>query len=596
MGKRLGELTKGNTKCMVEVNGVRLIDRMLTQLTTRGLSRVVIVVGYKKEELMAHIGHRYDNRLKIEYVHNDIYDKTNNIYSLALAKQYMLEEDTLLLESDLIFDDSMLDLIIGDPYPNLALVAKYETWMDGTMVRISEDNDIMSFIPKKAFKYSEIEHYYKTCNIYKFSREFSTTQYVPFLEAYSKAMGNNEYYEQVLRVLTALDRSDLKALPITTEKWYEIDDVQDLDIASTMFSPEEELLGKYHRRYGGYWRFPQLKDYCYLVNPYYPTARMKDELRANFDVLLTEYPSGMYVNSLLAGKYFGIRQDYVVIGNGAAELIKSYVENHVDGKLGIVFPTFEEYPNRALAERIVKYTPDNADFAYTAQDIQDYYGDKEITTLLLINPDNPSGNFIPKDELVDIIEWAREHCITLIVDESFVDFTDGFEANSLLHNDILERYTHLVVVKSISKSYGVPGLRLGILASSDQELIARMKKEVAIWNINSFAEFYMQIFGKYEKDYTVACHKFIEERELFFEELKAVPFLRVIPSQANYFLCEVTDKYTATELTELLLKHYNILIKDCGTKSAFAGKQYIRIAIRDRADNTYFVEALKELA
>lgn len=596
MGKRLGELTKGNTKCMVEVNGVRLIDRMLTQLTTRGLSRVVIVVGYKKEELMAHIGHRYDNRLKIEYVHNDIYDKTNNIYSLALAKQYMLEEDTLLLESDLIFDDSMLDLIIGDPYPNLALVAKYETWMDGTMVRISEDNDIMSFIPKKAFKYSEIEHYYKTCNIYKFSREFSTTQYVPFLEAYSKAMGNNEYYEQVLRVLTALDRSDLKALPITTEKWYEIDDVQDLDIASTMFSPEEELLGKYHRRYGGYWRFPQLKDYCYLVNPYYPTARMKDELRANFDVLLTEYPSGMYVNSLLAGKYFGIRQDYVVVGNGAAELIKSYVENHVDGKLGIVFPTFEEYPNRALAERIVRYTPDNADFAYTAQDIQDYYGDKEITTLLLINPDNPSGNFIPKGELVDIIEWAREHCITLIVDESFVDFTDGFEANSLLHNDILERYTHLVVVKSISKSYGVPGLRLGILASSDQELIARMKKEVAIWNINSFAEFYMQIFGKYEKDYTVACHKFIEERELFFEELKAVPFLRVIPSQANYFLCEVTAKYTATELTELLLKHYNILIKDCGTKSAFAGKQYIRIAIRDRADNTYFVEALKELA
>ena len=596
MGKRLGELTKGNTKCMVEVNGVRLIDRMLTQLTTRGLSRVVIVVGYKKEELMAHIGHRYDNRLKIEYVHNDIYDKTNNIYSLALAKQYMLEEDTLLLESDLIFDDSMLDLIIGDPYPNLALVAKYETWMDGTMVRISEDNDIMSFIPKKAFKYSEIEHYYKTCNIYKFSREFSTTQYVPFLEAYSKAMGNNEYYEQVLRVLTALDRSDLKALPITTEKWYEIDDVQDLDIASTMFSPEEELLGKYHRRYGGYWRFPQLKDYCYLVNPYYPTARMKDELRANFDVLLTEYPSGMYVNSLLAGKYFGIRQDYVVVGNGAAELIKSYVENHVDGKLGIVFPTFEEYPNRALAERIVKYTPDNADFAYTAQDIQDYYGDKEITTLLLINPDNPSGNFIPKDELVDIIEWAREHCITLIVDESFVDFTDGFEANSLLHNDILERYTHLVVVKSISKSYGVPGLRLGILASSNQELIARMKKEVAIWNINSFAEFYMQIFGKYEKDYTVACHKFIEERELFFEELKAVPFLRVVPSQANYFLCEVTAKYTATELTELLLKHYNILIKDCGTKSAFAGKQYIRIAIRDRADNTYFVEALKELA
>lgn len=596
MGKRLGQLTKNNTKCMVSVNGERLIDRMLTQLSSRSLSRVVIVVGYKKNELISHIGNRYDDRIKIEYVHNDIYDKTNNIYSLALAKQYMLEEDTLLLESDLIFDDNMLELIINNPYPNLALVAKYETWMDGTMVRISEDNDIMSFIPKKAFKYSEIEHYYKTCNIYKFSREFSSTQYVPFLEAYSKAMGNNEYYEQVLRVLTALDRSDLKALPITNEKWYEIDDVQDLDIAATMFSSEGELLGKYYRRYGGYWRFPQLKDYCYLVNPYYPSPKMKDELRANFDVLLTEYPSGMYVNSLLAGKYFGISQDYVVVGNGAAELIKSYMENHVKGNIGIIFPTFEEYPNRALAERIIKYIPNNADFSYTAKDIQTFYADKELSTILLINPDNPSGNFISMAELLPLIEWAYERGIMMIVDESFVDFTNDFANNSLLHNNVLEAHSNLVVVKSISKSYGVPGLRLGILASGNNDLITRLKKEVAIWNINSFAEFYMQIFGKYEKDYFVACQKFIEERDIFFDELKTVSYLRVIPSQANYFLCEVTDKYTATELTQLLLKQYNILIKDCGTKSAFAGKQYIRIAIRDRADNAYFVKALKELS
>lgn len=596
MGKRLGQLTKNNTKCMVSVNGERLIDRMLTQLSSRSLSRVVIVVGYKKNELISHIGNRYDDRIKIEYVHNDIYDKTNNIYSLALAKQYMLEEDTLLLESDLIFDDNMLDLIINNPYPNLALVAKYETWMDGTMVRISEDNDIMSFIPKKAFKYSEIEHYYKTCNIYKFSREFSSTQYVPFLEAYSKAMGNNEYYEQVLRVLTALDRSDLKALPITNEKWYEIDDVQDLDIAATMFSSEGELLGKYYRRYGGYWRFPQLKDYCYLVNPYYPSPKMKDELRANFDVLLTEYPSGMYVNSLLAGKYFGISQDYVVVGNGAAELIKSYIENHVEGNIGIIFPTFEEYPNRALAERIIKYVPNNADFSYTAKDIQTFYADKELSTILLINPDNPSGNFIPMAELLPLIEWAHERGITMVVDESFVDFTNDFANNSLLHNNVLETHSNLVVVKSISKSYGVPGLRLGILASGRVDLITCLKKEIAIWNINSFAEFYMQIFSKYEKDYFVACQKFIEERDIFFDELRTVSYLRVIPSQANYFLCEVTDKYTATELTQLLLKQYNILIKDCGTKSAFAGKQYIRIAIRDRADNAYFVKALKELS
>ena len=595
MGKRLGELTKNNTKCMLPVNGIRLIDRMLTHLSELNLNKVVIVVGYESDNLVNHIGNRYDGKLKIEYINNPIYDKTNNIYSLALAKNYMLEDDTLLLESDLIFEKSMLDLIINHPYPNLALVAKYESWMDGTMVQISEDHDITNFIHKKSFRYSDIDTYYKTCNIYKFSKEFSVNQYVPFLEAYSKAMGNNEYYEQVLRVITALDKCDLKALPISDEKWYEIDDIQDLDIAETLFANDEDLLAKYNSRYGGYWRFPQLKDYCYLVNPYYPSRRMKDELKANFDVLLSNYPSGMYVNSLLASKYFRIRQDYVVVGNGAAELIKSYIENHINGNIGIIFPTFEEYPNRAIAERIVKYVPDNDDFSYTAQDIKNYYSDKNISSLLIINPDNPSGNFIKTSELLPLIKWASENNINVIIDESFVDFTDDFSNNSLLHNSILEENQNLVVVKSISKSYGVPGLRLGILATSDKETIAKMKKDVAIWNINSFAEFYMQIFSKYEKDYIVACHKFIEERNIFFKELKDVSFLRVIPSQANYFLCEVGGKYSAKELTEILLKKYNILIKDCGTKSAFSGKNYIRIAIRDREDNSYFVKALKEL-
>ncbi|MEE0803939.1 MAG: phosphocholine cytidylyltransferase family protein, partial [Prevotellamassilia sp.] len=154
MGRRLGDLTKDNTKCMVKVNGVTLIDRLLTQLSKLQLNRVVIVVGYEGEKLQAHIGTRYDDTLKIEYVNNPVFDKTNNIYSLALAKKQLEEDDTLLIESDLIFDDAMFPLLLSDPYPNLALVAKYQTWMDGTMVRIDEDNNIVNFVPKQAFKYS----------------------------------------------------------------------------------------------------------------------------------------------------------------------------------------------------------------------------------------------------------------------------------------------------------------------------------------------------------------------------------------------------------------------------------------------------------
>ena len=430
-------------------------------------------------------------------------------------------------------------------------------------------------------------------NIYKFSREFSRNVYVPFLEAYCHALGNNEYYEQVLRVITLLDRSDLKALDIGQEKWYEIDDVQDLDIAETIFTSGEDLWRNYSRRYGGFWRFPQLLDFNYLVNPYFPSHRMLQELKASFDVLLTSYPSGMGVNSLLAGKYFGIRQQYVVPGNGAAELIKAVME-HQPGKVGVIYPTFEEYPNRKPDE-VEIMVPQNADFSYSVNDVKDYFGAHSVKTLLIINPDNPSGNFIALDKVKELAAWCRERDMMLIVDESFVDFAEGYPENTLLRNDILEANPNVMVMKSISKSYGVPGLRLGVLASANEELIRSVRRDVSIWNLNSFAEYYMQIFGKYTADYDVACRKFMDERRRFEQELLSVPFLRVIPSQANYFLCEVDKRISSSQLAIRLLRDANILVKDCAYKKAFEGKNYVRIAVRNRQENDRLVAALKAL-
>lgn len=321
---------------------------------------------------------------------------------------------------------------------------------------------------------------------------------------------------------------------------------------------------------------------------------MREELKANFDILLSEYPSGMAVNSLLIGKYFGIKQEYACVGNGAAELIKSLMES-VEGNIGVVFPTFEEYPNRKNGQEIISYIPSNPDFSYAATDLENYYSDKDLSALLLINPDNPSGNFISKENVLLLATWAKARNILLIVDESFVDFTEGSTENTLLHNEILESFDNLIVMKSISKSYGVPGLRLGVIATSDTQFISRMKKDVSIWNINSFAEFYMQIFGKYENDYRKACIKFRNERERFFRELQRIPYLRVIPSQANYFLCEVTDKYSSKELSKLLLDKANILIKDCGAKAAFSGRDYVRIAVRGKEDNDSLVDILNRL-
>ncbi len=593
MGKRLGEYTKNNTKCMVPVNGTPLIDRLLGQLRKLDLTRVVIVVGYEGKKLMDYLGNDYDG-LSIEYVDNPIYDKTNNIYSLALAKDKMMEDDTLLVESDLIFEDGMFELLISNPFPNLALVAKYETWMDGTMVCIDQDYNIVNFVPKSAFRYADVNEYYKTVNIYKFSKEFSTNKYIPFLEAYTKAVGNNEYYENVLRVLAFLNPGELKAHPITNEKWYEIDDKQDLDIAEALFADEEHLLKKYYGRYGGFWRFPQMLDFCYLVNPYFQRSRIIDEIEANFRTLIAEYPSGMKVNSLLASKCWGVKEEYIIPGNGAAELIKALMEN-VEGKMGVIRPTFEEYPNRLNDENVVAFVPQNRDFRYGVNDLIDFFEKNPVDVLLLINPDNPSGNFIPFEDVCKLAEWCETRDMRLILDESFVDFSKQWETSSFLHDALLEAYPHMAVMKSISKSYGVPGIRLGILASADAALIAKMKKQVSIWNLNSFAEFFMQIYTKYEKDYKNACMQFIKTREDFEQDLKTVPFLHVMPSQANFFFCEVLEPHKPLDLVVKMLKEHDILISACSAKKGIAPNKYIRVAVRNHADNKRLVDALRSI-
>lgn len=590
MGRRLKELTQDNTKCMVKINGVTLIERMLRQIDRHNLSKIVIVVGYEGQKLIDYISTLKSINTPIVYVDNPIYDKTNNIYSLSLAQDYLCEEDTLLFESDLIFEDCVIDALLNDPRPSLALVDKYESWMDGTCVKLDEQDNITAFIPGKNFKYSEKDEYYKTVNIYKFSKNFSKNSYVPFLNAYIKALGENEYYEQVLRVITMLDNPEIKAKRLAGQLWYETDDIQDLDIASSMFNPDDdEKVSAVQKRFGGYWRYPKLLDFCYLVNPYFPPQRLMDEIKANFETLISQYPSGMGVNSLLAAKNFDVHQENIVVGNGAAELIKSFMEGQ-NGKIGFIRPTFEEYPNRYDKENSVIFIPENPDFSYTADDIMSFFGDKEINTLVIINPDNPSGNYIPKADLLHLIDWTKEKGLKLVIDESFVDFADC-EDSTIILQDILDTNKNLYVVKSISKSYGVPGVRLGVLASGDVETISQIKRDVAIWNINSFGEFYMQIAEKYKKDYAAALKLFRAERARFEAELKKLDGLRVVPSQANYFMVELTGKTSAKELTRKMLLIHNILIKDLVSK--VGGKQYIRIAIRNTQDNDRLIEALK---
>ncbi|MBE6323166.1 MAG: aminotransferase class I/II-fold pyridoxal phosphate-dependent enzyme [Bacteroidales bacterium] len=571
MGKRLGEYTKNNTKCMVEVNGEKLIDRVIKQLGGLNLKRLVLVVGYQGDKLKNYIGDRYDDVIKIEYIENPVYDKTNNIYSLALAKNVLCEDDTLLLESDIIFEDRVLQTIVENPYPNLALVDKYETWMDGTMVCINDKNEIVNFVPKAAFRYEDVDSYYKTVNVYKFSKEFSRDVYVPFLDAYSKVMGNNEYYEQVLRVITYLHKSELRALPLSGEKWYEIDDAQDLDIASTLFSNDKAKYNEYRKRIGGYWRFPQLTDFSVSSNPYFPTKRMLDEMRANFDTLVGAHPSGMQVNALVAGKNMGVREGYVAVANGDAEVWDVLQRVLFKGKkLDFVLEDLRK-------------DSANPDFRFNADDVIRYFSDKAAA--VLVNPDTFSGNCMKNSDVLKVADWCGANGKLLIVDESDVDFSDDGE--SLMSNDVLEKYEKsLMVIKSISKSCGLPGLRISVVASGNAAVISEIRQRICQWNINSVAEFALQIFSKYESDYKDSCLKFKKERKRFVKALQSFGFFRVIPSQSGAVLCELTNGQSTEQFCQILIER-NVMASGEG--------KFVSLAVRSREDNDKLLKVLSVL-
>lgn len=595
MGKRLGNYTKNATKCMVPVNGKTLIEYAIESLIYAGIKKFTMVVGYKKDVLKNFLKGKYP-QIQIDFIDNDIYDSTNNIYSLYLARDVLSSDDTILLESDLIFDKEIIREIVSSPEKNLAVVSHFENWMDGTVTVLNEEKAIKRIVSKSDFDWNKVDSYYKTVNIYKFSKEFSKNIYMPFLSAYQTAYSKNEYYETVLKVISYLDGDILKAHLVDGSRWYEIDDPADLKIASTRFSSGKEHLESMYKTFGGYWRYPAMLDFCYLVNPYFPPKSLVNEMKQMSYILLESYPSGDKQQSLLAGKIFGVLPEHIAVGNGAAELIASISELS-SGKVVVPFPTFNEYPNRFGNENTV-WLPANEDFSYSVEDIVRSAEENSASYVLLINPDNPSGHFFTKQEVIILAEQLSSKNVKLILDESFVDFAEPEIRFTFIDEELISKHKNVIVIKSISKSYGVPGIRLGVLVSSDESLIEKIQKNTSIWNINSFAEFFLQIFDKYKKFYGSACDKIAEERGRFSSELSKIPGVKVYESQANYLLCKLSgeaEKIGSLGLAEKLLDDYNILIKDLSSKKGFEKGQFIRLAVRNCQDNDRLIFALKEI-
>ena len=595
MGKRLGKYTQGNTKCMLKIQGKTLIERAIEACLDAGIKKFILVIGYKGDNLKKYLLEECTNpkikKMELEFIDNDVYDKTNNIFSLYLGKDKLMEDDTILLESDLIYDYDLIKRLVKNKEPNLVSVAKYEQWMDGTVIKIGTNNTVSEFIEKKNFDFNELDKYYKTVNVYKLSKDFSKKEFIPFLDAYIKAYGENEYYELVLKIIAHLSRSRLKALDVSDITWYEIDDAQDLDIANCLFSSGEEKLKNYQKRYGGYWRFRDLLDYCYLVNPYYPPSYMIDKMNCSTKDLIMQYPSGQYIEGINMGRLLNDTDEkYLVVGNGAAELINT-LGRFLKGKMYVSKSVFNEYQRCFENCKLNIYDMKENDFKFDLEEIKKNISKNDI--ICIVNPDNPTGSFIKYKDMIEILDICKKKKTMVIFDESFIDFANTKDRYTLINNELLDKYNNLIVIKSISKSYGIPGVRLGVLATSNEEILTNVKKYISIWNINSFAEYYLQICTLYKKDYIRACDKIVEAREEFIKDLKTIKGIKVYDSEANYILCDL-KKYNSTELAIKLLENDNIFIKDLRTKKAFKDMNYVRLAVRTIEENKKLVSSLKK--
>lgn len=595
MGKRLKKYTKDNTKCMLKIENKTLIERAIEALLAAGVKKFVIVAGYKRENLKKYLLEECKNpkikEMEIKFIDNPIYDKTNNIYSLSLAEEELLKDDTILLESDLIYDYDLIKKLIESKEKNLVAVAPYEQWMDGTVIKIDNDGNVLEFIEKKDFSYEQLKEYYKTINVYKFDKEFIRRKLLPFLKAYIQAYGENEYYELVLKIIAHISRSQLKALKISNLNWYEIDDIQDLNIAKCIFSKGYDKLQNFQKRYGGYWRFSNILDYCYLVNPYFPPKAMIDKINSFSTQLITQYPSGQSVECINASRLFNdIDEGFISVGNGAAELI-SALGTILKGNMYLSQSVFNEYIRCFQECNLNVFDMKKDGFKYNLEEIRRNIDSNDI--ICIVNPDNPTGAFIKYDDIISIIDECYQKKKTIIFDESFIDFANKDIRYTLLSNEILSKYNNLIVIKSISKSYGVPGVRLGVLASSNKELITNIKSRISIWNINSFGEYFLQIGNLYSKDYEEACDKIAIERQRFSDDLKKIEEITVYDSQANYLLCDL-GSVNSTQVAIELLENNNIFIKDLKTKSSFKDMNFIRLAIRTEEENRVLAQKLCE--
>ncbi|MCZ6712211.1 MAG: aminotransferase class I/II-fold pyridoxal phosphate-dependent enzyme [Gammaproteobacteria bacterium] len=588
-GSRLHPLTQNIPKCLVQVGGTSLIERALTALASQGVKEAVIVVGYKGEAIRDRIGLRFAE-VDIRYVEAPEYATTNNIRSLWDAREY-LDRDTLLLEADVVFDPGVIAALLAESRSSAA-VAPYERALSGTVVRRDADGRVTSFTLRadQSRKFNSADTY-KTVNIYLLREQLLREQIRPRLCSAIAAGDVNAYYESIFRdcVADGSSSTDLAAVDVSASRWSEIDDERDLDAAEFQFLDREKQFDRIQHLHGAYWRYG-FTDHSYLYNMYFPPAEMLYAFQDNLRDIVTNYPVAQNELARLVSIWTGASPNHLAVANGAAELIK-ILGNQFARRLTIPTPSFNEYEEVITQGELNRFPLEPGTFELDIDAFAKSAIAWESDTVVIVTPNNPTAVSASTDDVLRLARLLENHDCRLIVDESFIEFSRAGAAGSV--EAMVETFPNLTVIKSVSKVFGVAGLRLGYLLSADREFIDDVRSCLPIWNINGLAEEFLRTLGRYRNEFLESCDLTRAACRELYEDLLALRGIRPIEPDANFILCKLTDaSVTGPEIARRLYVEHNILIKDCAAKSMPEADRYLRIASRTPDENRVLVSAL----
>lgn len=578
-GQRMQPLTNQCHKTLLPIARTTILGRIVDSLLSHRVTDITIVTGHRAADIRTFLDEQYPGQ-SFSLVHNDRWAQTNNITSLAMALQQLsITHDVLLIESDLIYDPALLGRLLALGSKNVALVDVHQPGMDGTVVSVSDGFISQVYPPHlqgEGFDYSDK---FKTLNIYRFTREFCTKTFAKLLSWYASTIDDSCYYELVLGMLIFMQNERIYAEDISGMRWAEVDDPNDFDVARFVFNQDDrrQLLDA---AFGGFWSY-DLVDFAFIRNMHFPNGAMLSALRRSLPALLHNYGSKQTILNRKLGYHTLLPSEDLQLLNGASQGFMLLRERLGQRRVLIPAPTFGEFsrcfPNHFTYADTVGI--DREEIVSLAQ---------EAEVVVFVNPNNPTGTTLPTEWLH---RFSADHPHkTVIVDESFVDFSGEEPLTHRLQRHPLH---NVIVLKSLSKTLGVPGLRLGFVYAQDQELQRWMAARIPIWNTNAPAEFFLELTLKFRNALARSFTQTAEDRTALSGELAALDAVEAVyPSGANFLLVRLRgDHRLASQLVDALLSNDSIYLKDVSQRFPGAPAM-LRIAVRLPEDNTRLVSRI----